>query len=90
MYSKNEAAFRFAPGGEFDTWAERALAATTREEVQRASAEMQRILINQDFTVVPLAGIYRIFGMTRDVGLGDPHPSQTNQTWFTLTKASAR
>ena len=89
MYSKNEAAFRFAPGGEFDTWAERALAATTREEVQRASAEMQKILINRDYIVVPLAGIYRIFGMTKDVSLADPHPSQTSQTWLSLTKTLA-
>ncbi|MFN2555323.1 MAG: ABC transporter substrate-binding protein [Nitriliruptorales bacterium] len=86
MYSKNREAFRFAPGGEFDVWAERALAATSREEVQRASAEMMRILIHDEFIVVPMAGIFRIYGMTPDVGLGDPHPSQTNQSWVSLTK----
>jgi ABC-type transport system substrate-binding protein len=90
MYSKNEAAFRFAPGGEFDTWAEKALAATTRDEVQKASGEMQKILINQEFIVVPVAGVFRIFGMTKDMSLGDPHPSQTSQTWLSLSKTAAK
>jgi hypothetical protein len=31
--------------------------------------------------------VYRIFGMSSKVNLSDPHPSNTNQTWFSLTKS---
>lgn len=85
MYSKNSGTVRFAPGGQFDAWAERALGATTVEGAQEASAQMMRILIHEDFTVVPLAGLYRIYAMRKGVDLADPHPSQTNQTWFSLS-----
>ncbi len=88
MHSANSAAFRFAPGGAFDQQAQRALAATTRDEVQRASAEMMRLLIHEEFIVVPVAGVFRIYGMSRNVNLGEPHPSQTNQVWFSLTKST--
>jgi hypothetical protein len=47
---------------------------------------MQKILINDTYIVVPLAGVFRIFGMSSKVNLGDPHPSNTNQTWFSLSK----
>ena len=85
MYSKATGTERFAPGGEFDTWAAKALAAPTTEGVQEASAQMMRILIHEEFTVVPLAGLYRIYAMRKGVSLGDPHPSATNQTWISLT-----
>ncbi|MDP8962321.1 MAG: hypothetical protein M3N32_11995, partial [Actinomycetota bacterium] len=84
MYSKSQGTQRFAPGGEFDEWAARALAAQTRDEVQRASAEMMRILINEEYIVVPLAGVFRIYATAPNVELTNPHPSQTNQVWTSL------
>lgn len=83
MYSKNTGTANFAPGGEFDTWAEKALAAPNRDEVQRASAEMMQIL-NDSAIVAPLAGVRRIYAMKKRINLGDPHPSQTNQVWVSL------
>ena len=59
--------------------------AKTLPEVQAAAATMMKILINQDYLVVPLADAFRIYGMAKNVDLGDPHPSFTNQTWFSLT-----
>lgn len=88
MYTKSTGTERFAPGGEFDSWAEKALAATTTDEVQQASAQMMRILVNDEVIVVPLAGVFRIYGMRASVNLPDPHPSQTNQVWIGLTKTS--
>ncbi len=88
MYSKNEGTQRFAPGGEFDTRAERALAAPDRDDAKEASAEMMEILANQEHIVVPLAGVFRIYGMTSDIDLGDPHPSQSNQSWVSLVRAA--
>ena len=47
---------------------------------------MMKVLIDDTYIVVPLAGAYRIYGMSSKVNLSDPHPSNTNQTWFSLTK----
>jgi len=47
---------------------------------------MMKMLIDDTYIVVPLAGAYRIYGMSSKVNLSDPHPSNTNQTWFSLTK----
>jgi len=96
MYSKNPNTAQFAPnappitenGPEFDAEAEKALAAKSTAEVQQAAANMMKILINEDHIVVPLAGVYRIYGMSRNVNLGDRHPSFTNQTWISLTKTN--
>jgi ABC-type transport system substrate-binding protein len=71
-------------GPEFDAEAEKSLAARTTPEAQAASARMMQILINEDYIVVPLAGVYRIYGMSSNVALADPHPSFTNQTWVSL------
>jgi peptide/nickel transport system substrate-binding protein len=87
MYSKSTGTERFAPGGRFDEWAERALAAGTTDDVRRASAEMMQILIHQEFIVIPLAGVYRIYAMKRNVSFLDPHPSQTSQSWLSLSLA---
>ena len=72
-------------GPAFEAQVTRSDAATTTTEVQDAAAKMMKILINDDYLVVPLAGAFRIYGMSKNVNLGDPHPSFTNQTWFSLT-----
>ena len=76
-------------GPAFEAEVEKALSAKTTEQVQQAAANMMKILSNEDHIVVPLAGVFRIYGMSKDVDLADPHPSFTNQTWTSLTKASA-
>ncbi len=96
MYSKSATNVQFAPnavpvtenGPAFDAEVDKALAAKTTPEVQQAAANMMKILSNDDYLVIPLAGANRIYGMSKDVNLGDPHPSFTNQTWFSLTKTS--
>ena len=59
--------------------------AKTVPEAQDAAAKMMSILLNKDYLVVPLADAFRIYGMAKNVDLGDHHPSFTNQTWFSLT-----
>lgn len=87
MYSKNANTAQFAPGGAFDAEAEKALAAKTAPEAQAASARMMKILLNDEYIVDALAGAFRIYGMTKNVTFGDPHPSFTNQTWASLSVA---
>jgi peptide/nickel transport system substrate-binding protein len=86
MYSKNTGTAKFAPGAAFDQLAQTALNATTAATVQKASAQMQQMLITQDYIVVPVAGVRRLYAMTSQVDLTDPHPSQTNQLWTSLVK----
>ncbi len=85
MYSKNPGTERFAPGGAFDDIAGKALSATSVEGAQDASAQMTKILIQEDFTVIPLAGLYRLYAMRKGIDLAGPHPSATNQLWMTLS-----
>ncbi|MDP1804676.1 MAG: ABC transporter substrate-binding protein, partial [Acidimicrobiales bacterium] len=59
-------------------------AAPGREEVQRLAAAMTATLVNRDFAVVPVAGVFHVYGMRKGVDLGEPHPSAISQTWLTL------
>jgi peptide/nickel transport system substrate-binding protein len=86
MYSKNANTAQFAPGADFDALADKTFTAPTTSEVQQLAAQMMKILIDDTNIVVPLAGAYRIYGMSSKVNLSDAHPSNTNQTWFSLTK----
>jgi ABC-type transport system substrate-binding protein len=85
MYSKNPNTTQFAPGGAFDAEAEKSNAAKTTTEAQQASVNMMKILENQEYIVDALAGVFRIYGMSKNVSFADPHPSFTNQTWQSLT-----
>ncbi|HEX2048235.1 MAG TPA: ABC transporter substrate-binding protein [Acidimicrobiales bacterium] len=93
MAARSATNVQFAPGAPpvtpngpaFEAEVVKSDQAKTTAEVQQASATMMHILINKDYLVVPLAGAFRIYGMARNVDLGDPHPSFTNQTWFSLT-----
>jgi hypothetical protein len=63
---------------------DKSIAARTLPEVQQASANMMRILLNEEYVVSALAGAFRIYGMAKHVTFTDAHPSFTNQTWFSL------
>lgn len=82
--SSSPATEYFAPGGSFDEIAARAKNAKDRSQAQQASAEMMRVLINEEYEVVPLAALYRIYAMKKSVNLGEVHPSQPSQRWTTL------
>ena len=85
MYSKNANTAQFAPGAAFDALGDQSFTAPDAQ-VQVLSAQMMKMLIDETYIVVPLAGVYRIFGMSSKVSLSDPHPSNTNQTWLSLSK----
>ncbi|MGH9264260.1 MAG: ABC transporter substrate-binding protein [Acidimicrobiales bacterium] len=98
MAARSATNVQFAPGAPpatpngpaFEAEVVKSDQAKTTAEVQQAAATMMQILTNKDYLVVPLAGAFRIYGMSRNVNLGDPHPSFTNQTWFSLTMSSGR
>ncbi|HEX2047419.1 MAG TPA: ABC transporter substrate-binding protein [Acidimicrobiales bacterium] len=75
---------RDVPGPAYAALVTQAVTAPTREEVQRAAAAMTRVLVNEQFLVVPLASVFHIYAMHDGVDLAEPHPSSINQTWVTL------
>ncbi len=75
----------FAPGSLFDEIIEAGLIADDRDEVMRRSAEAQRLLVDEETVVVPLAGLKRIYAMSDKVGDFTLHPSLLNQRWDTIS-----
>ena len=49
---------------------------------------MTEVVVNRDFSVIPLASVFHVYGMRVGVELGEPHPSAINQTWATLSPPS--
>lgn len=88
MSKRSPTNIQFAPtgaaGDAFEAEATKSDQAKTTAEAQAASANMMKILMNQEFIVDGLAGAYRIYGMAKNITFTDPHPSFTNQTWFSL------
>ena len=75
----------FAPGAEYDAIIEGCRTAPTVPEVQAAAADAVRFLIDQDFVVIPIAGLTQLYGATDQVQGLVPHPSGLNQRWTDVT-----
>jgi peptide/nickel transport system substrate-binding protein len=75
----------FALGAAFDTHIDDCRAAVTVEEVQQAAANAMKVLIDDEFVVIPLAGVFRIYGVTANVEGFEPHPSGLNQRWTSVS-----
>jgi peptide/nickel transport system substrate-binding protein len=78
----------FAPGPVFDALVEQGSAATVRSETQRSAGQAMHLLIDQEAIVIPVAGLFRIYGMKSTVQGFRPHPSQTNQWWNTVWRSN--
>jgi len=93
MSTRGATNIQFAPNGApatpsgpaFEAEVDKSIAAKTTAEAQQASATMMKILSNDEYLVINLAGAYRIYGMAKNVSFTDPHPSFTNQTWQSLS-----
>jgi peptide/nickel transport system substrate-binding protein len=77
----------FALGAAFDTHIDDCRAAVTTEEVQEAAANAMKVLIDDEFVVIPLAGVFRIYGVAAKVQGFEPHPSGLNQRWTSVSIA---
>ena len=80
--SHGDYGYRFGPGGSFD----RVIASMCRKGVseataRRGAAEAMHILVDEKQVVVPIAGVFRIYGLSKKVNGFQPNPSQTNQSW---------
>jgi peptide/nickel transport system substrate-binding protein len=79
----------FAPGKAFDAHIDDCRSAVTTEAVQAAAAAAMKILIDEEHVVIPIAGIYRIFGLNQKVHGFEAHPSDVNQTWAGVSVAAS-
>ena len=71
----------FAPGEKFDAFLEACQTAVTVEDVKTNAAEAMRVVIDEENIVIPIAGIFRIYGLADNVQGFEAHPSAVNQRW---------
>ena len=57
----------FAPGAKFDAAIKLCREATTVEGVQKAAAVAMTLLIDTEYVVIPLAGTFRLYGLSSKV-----------------------
>jgi peptide/nickel transport system substrate-binding protein len=84
--SHGDYGYRFGPGGAFD----RVIGSKCRQGVsdrvaQQGAAQAMHILVDQKNIVIPIAGVFRIYGLSDKVKGFQPNPSQTNQLWTTVS-----
>jgi peptide/nickel transport system substrate-binding protein len=71
----------FAPGAEFDRLIAPSLTQVDTDKVRKSVAEAMHYIIDEQAVIIPLAGIYRIYGMKDSVEGFEPHPSFLNVRW---------
>lgn len=71
----------FAPGEKFDAALEACQEAVTAEEVAQKAAEAMQVVIDEENIVIPIAGIFRIYGLKDNIQGFEAHPSSVNQRW---------
>ena len=71
----------FAPGPAFDQTIGPALNEPDADKVRKIVADAMHEIVDQDAVVIPLAGIYRIYGLNKKVQGFTPHPSFLNVRW---------
>jgi len=71
----------FAIGAAFDASIKRCREATATADVQKAATDAMKLLIDDQFVVVPLAGTYRIHGISSKVRDFVLHPAGIHQRW---------
>ncbi|MDQ6737587.1 MAG: ABC transporter substrate-binding protein [Gemmatimonadota bacterium] len=75
----------FAPGPTLDRFVVACRDAQTRTEAERNAAEAERVLVDDDFVIIPLAATRRVWGASARVRNFVPHPSSLSQRWERVT-----
>jgi peptide/nickel transport system substrate-binding protein len=73
-----------APGGKFDELLGASRTETDLDKVRLQVAQAMHQLVDEDVAVIPLAGLYRIYGMKKDVTGFVSHPSFLQVRWDTV------
>jgi peptide/nickel transport system substrate-binding protein len=78
----------FAPGPNFDQLLAPALSEPDLDKVRSSVAEAMHQIVDEQAVVIPLAGVYRIYGMKKSVQGFVPHPSFLNVDWSNVSLRS--
>lgn len=68
-------------GDKFDKLIETGLQSSNPDDVQRIAAESIHVAIDEEAAMIPVAGLFRLYAMKKNVQGFSPHPSSTNQSW---------
>ncbi|MEO5739444.1 MAG: ABC transporter substrate-binding protein [Vicinamibacterales bacterium] len=87
-YSKSGGTFRrwYSAGARFDSVVEAGLATSDPLEMQRLAAEAIKVAVDEEAVCIPVAALFRIYGLSSAISGFQPHPSQTHQSWATLAR----
>jgi len=82
-YSKSGRPFArwYYAGEQFDRVVEEGMNAPDPADAQRLAAEAIHIAIDEEAVNIPVAGVFRLYALKKNVNGFVPHPSQTNQSW---------
>jgi peptide/nickel transport system substrate-binding protein len=81
--------YRFGPGAEFDQIIDtKCRQGVSHQDAQQGAAGAMHVLIDETRTVIPVAGIFRLYGLTDKVQGFQADPSQTNQDWTSVWLAA--
>jgi peptide/nickel transport system substrate-binding protein len=87
--SHGDYGYRFGPGGTFDRIIRsKCRAGVSDGAAQHGAAQAMQILVDKKQIVVPIAGVFRIYGVSRKLHGFHPNPSQTNQDWTSVSVSS--
>ena len=75
----------FAPGASLDRFVDACRTARTRVAAERSAADAERVLVDEEFIVIPLAATRRVWGVSAHVQNFVPHPSSLSQRWDRVT-----
>jgi peptide/nickel transport system substrate-binding protein len=78
----------FAPGGKFDALLAPALTEPNPDTVRKEVADAMHEFIDVQAVGIPLAGIYRVYGLNKKVKGFVPHPAFLHVRWDTVSVTS--
>ena len=71
----------FAPGPVLDRFVDACRELIARDDVERSAADAERVLVDDEAIVIPLAATRRVWGVSDRVLGFVPHPSSLSQRW---------
>jgi len=78
----------FGPGGKFDETLAPALTEANADTVRKIVANAMHQFVDVDVAAIPLAGVFRIYGLRKGVEGFVPHPAFLHVRWDTVSVSS--
>ena len=73
-----------APGAAYDALYAQAFSASSEDEFRRLSAQMMKMLVDDEVVLIPIAGIFRIYGLSPKLQGLEPATFIYSQRWHTI------